>query len=92
MKEDAYAVGMDTFATVIDNGDSSLGTVLHRTSPEFQEIYRRADIVIAKGQANYECLSDEKKNIFFLLMSKCEVIARDIGVAAMQMVCMKNRF
>ncbi|MCI8442240.1 MAG: DUF89 family protein [Provencibacterium sp.] len=92
VKEDAYAVGMDTFATVIDNGDSSLGTVLHRTSPEFQEIYRRADIVIAKGQANYECLSDEKKNIFFLLMSKCEVIARDIGVAAMQMVCMKNRF
>ncbi len=91
VEEDAYAVGMDAYATIISNGDDSLGTVLHRTSKEFQEVYRKADIVIAKGQANYECLSDEKKNIFFLLMTKCGVIAESIGVPQMKMICMKNR-
>lgn len=90
VEEDAYMVGMDTYATIINNGDSSLGTVLHRTSEEFQEIYQKADIVVAKGQANYECLSDEKKNIFFLLMTKCKVIADDIGTPEMKMICMKN--
>jgi Uncharacterized conserved protein len=91
VEEDAYFVGIDRYATVISNGDSSLGTVLHKTSKSFQEIYQNADIVIAKGQANYECLSNEKKNIYFLLMTKCRVIAGDIGVPEMKMICMKNR-
>ncbi|HBA48978.1 MAG TPA: hypothetical protein DCZ91_14515 [Lachnospiraceae bacterium] len=90
VEEDAWAVGMNDYATIISNGDSSLGTVLHRTSKEFQEVYRNADIIIAKGQANYECLSEEKENLFFLLMTKCKVIADDIGVEVMKMICMKN--
>ena len=56
----------------------------------FQEIYQNADIVIAKGQANYECLSDRNENIYFLLLTKCSVIANDIGVPEMKMICMKN--
>ena len=90
VEEDAYAVGMDAYAAIISNGDSSLGTVLPRTSKEFQEVYQKADIVIAKGQANYECLSDAEKNIFFLLMTKCKVIADDIGVPELKMICMKR--
>ncbi|NSB13769.1 damage-control phosphatase ARMT1 family protein [Clostridium beijerinckii] len=90
--EDAYAVGIDEYAEVIDNGDGSLGTVLDRTSHEFKEVYKKADLVIAKGQANYECLSEEKKKIYFLLMTKCDVIANDIGVPEKKMICMKNKF
>lgn len=90
--EDAYAVGIDEYAEVIDNGDGSLGTVLNRTSPEFKEVYKKADVVIAKGQANYECLSEENKNIYFLLMTKCDVIAKDIEVEEKKMICMKNKF
>lgn len=71
IEEDAYLVGIDEVATVVSNGDSSLGTVLSRTSKEFLQIYEKADVVIAKGQANYECLSTKKKNIYFLLMTKC---------------------
>ncbi len=88
---DAYAVGIDEYAEVIDNGDGSLGTVLKRTSPEFKEVYKKADVVIAKGQANYECLSEENKNIYFLLMTKCDVIANDIDVEEKKMICMKNK-
>lgn len=88
--EDAYTVGIDEYAEIIDNGDGSLGTVLNRTSHEFKEFYNKADVVIAKGQANYECLSEENKNIYFLLMTKCDVIANDIGVPEKKMICMKN--
>jgi uncharacterized protein with ATP-grasp and redox domains len=88
--EDAYSVGIDEYAEIIDNGDGSLGTVLKRTSPEFREAYEKADVVIAKGQANYECLSEENKNIYFLLMTKCDVIAKDIGVPEKKMICMKR--
>ncbi len=91
IEEDAYAVGIDDYADIISNGDGSLGTVLHRTSETFQDIYRKADIIIAKGQANYECLSEESQNIFFLLMTKCRVIANDIGIPEGKMICMKNR-
>ncbi len=89
--EDAYAIGIDEYAEIIDNGDGSQGTVLSRTSSSFREIYKRADVVIAKGQANYECLSEEDKNIYFLLMTKCDVIAKDIGVEDKKMICMKNK-
>lgn len=89
--EDAYTVGIDEYAEIIDNGDGYLGTVLNRTSPEFKEVYKKADIVIAKGQANYECLSEENKNIYFLLMTKCDVIANDIGVDEKKMICMRNK-
>ncbi|HKM35178.1 MAG TPA: ARMT1-like domain-containing protein [Lachnospiraceae bacterium] len=91
IEEDAYFVGIDTYATVVSNGDYSLGTVLRRTTSEFQDIYHNADIIIAKGQANYESLSTEKGNVYFLLMTKCGVIADDIGVPEMKMVCMKSR-
>lgn len=90
IEEDAYFVGIDSYATVVSNGDCSMGTVLSRTTREFQDIYHNADIIIAKGQANYESLSNEKGNVYFLLMTKCEVIANDIGVSEMKMVCMKK--
>ena len=89
--EDAYAVGINEYADVIDNGDGSLGTVLNRTSQKFKEIYKKSDVVIAKGQANYECLSEENKNIYFLFMTKCDVIANDIDVVGNKMICMKNK-
>ena len=44
-------------------------------------------MIIAKGQANYESLSEEVKNIYFLLMVKCHVIADDIGVDEKSLVC-----
>ncbi len=89
--DDAYVVGIDEFAEVIDNGDGSLGTILHRTSPEFRAAYEKADVIISKGQANYECLSEENKNIYFLLMTKCDVIANDLGVEEKKMICMRNK-
>lgn len=70
--QDAYQVGMDQYAQIISNGDDSLGTILSRTSTEFLKCYQHADMIIAKGQANYESLSEQMDSrIYFLLMAKC---------------------
>lgn len=79
-REDALAVGLDRVATIIDNGSQAPGTVLQDCSPEFQQLFDEATVVIAKGQANYETLSDKGPKCFFLLQTKCPVIASDVGV------------
>lgn len=90
IEADAVRVGIPEYAEIISNGDDSLGTVLYRTSPEFQAAFQSADVILAKGQANYECLSSlSHKNLYFLLMTKCSVIAEDIGVPVKSLVCMR---
>lgn len=87
IEADGYEVGIDEYASIISNGDNSLGTVLSRTSAEFNRIYKNCDFVIAKGQANFESLSEENKKIYFLLMVKCGVIAKYINVHEKSLVC-----
>ncbi|MCK4649458.1 DUF89 family protein, partial [bacterium] len=78
---DAQEVSMSEVARVISNGSDIPGTILNSCSKNFLEIYGKADIIIAKGQGNYESLSDEEDDrIYFLLQVKCPVIARHIGV------------
>lgn len=76
---DARTVGLTDIVETIDNGSDAPGTVLSSCSKAFQTRFREADLVIAKGQGNYETLSDCGKNIFYLLKVKCEVIGRHIG-------------
>ncbi len=78
--EDALAAGVDRVAEVVSTGSDAPGTILDRCSEEFRHLYDEAKVVIAKGQANYETLSEEGPKVFFLLQTKCPVIARDVGV------------
>ncbi len=77
--QDAKLVGVAEMVKVIDNGFDAPGTVLAECSEEFCRYFDEADVVIAKGQGNYETLSDVDKHIIFLLKAKCPVVARDIG-------------
>jgi uncharacterized protein with ATP-grasp and redox domains len=78
--DDAAAVGIDRIARVISNGDDAPGTILETTSPEFRDMFDRADLVIAKGQGNYEGLCGIDKTIYFILMAKCDHVAGHLGV------------
>ncbi|MBD3183034.1 DUF89 family protein [Candidatus Poribacteria bacterium] len=78
--EDAVQAGIDKVTDIITSGTSSPGTLLDDCTDEFKEIYYNADMIISKGQGNYEALSTENAPIFFLLKAKCHVIAEDIGV------------
>ena len=90
-QEDAQMVDMASVAEVIDNSDGSLGTVIEKTSEKFRKIFYNADIIISKGQGNYESLlSIDRDNIFFLFMAKCEPIAEILNIETMSIVCIEN--
>ncbi len=76
---DARETGITELVTVMDNGSNIPGTVLEKCSKEFRECFAHADLIIAKGQGNYETLSSCEKNIFFLLKAKCPVISGHMG-------------
>ena len=84
--EDAETAGIPEIAPVITNGSDAPGTILKECSEDFRYWFDRADIIIAKGQGNYETLSDTSKEIFFLLTVKCPIIAAHIGAPVGNMV------
>jgi len=89
-KEEAKLIGIDEVAEVVSSGTSAPGTVLETCTPEFQKIFNDADMIISKGQGNYESLSEIHHPIFFLLKAKCRVIAEDIGVEEGAHILMDN--
>jgi uncharacterized protein with ATP-grasp and redox domains len=87
---DAVQTGLTDIVKVIDNGSDAPGTILETCSQDFVSRFQQADLVIAKGQGNYETLSDSSKNIYFILKAKCHVIASDLGCPVGQMVLAKQ--
>lgn len=88
--EDAVKSGLEEVATIISSGSDLPGTLLSACSEEFVKIFRSSDLIISKGQGNFECLSDEKSPIFFLLKVKCPVIAEYIRVEQGSILLMKT--
>jgi len=79
LMEDAQIAGLTDLVEVIDNGSDAPGTILETCSDAFRERFERADLVIAKGQGNFESLSDTERPVFFLLRPKCAVLARHLN-------------
>ncbi len=77
---DARYVGLHKIVKIINNGSDAPGTILEDCSPDFVRRFTEADLILAKGQGNFETLSDEPRNIFFLFKAKCPVIAAHVGV------------
>ena len=78
-RADAEMVDLDEVAMVIDNGDNAPATVLHHVSQEMREYYDKADLIISKGQGNFETLEQEVKNIYFMFRIKCPVISKELN-------------
>ena len=89
--EDAQIAGITDIAETIDNGSDAPGTILDTCSENFRRRFSRADLIIAKGQGNYETLSDIDKNIFFILKAKCPVIAKHLDCRVGAMVLSKTK-
>ena len=77
---DSTFAGLDRLAEVIVNGSDAPGTVLADCSVEFRRRFAAADLIIAKGQGNFETLNEEPRDIFFLFAVKCDVAARHVGL------------
>lgn len=75
--DDAKFVGMDRYAEIVDSGSDAPGVALDVVTDRFKDLLRNADIVISKGQGNFETLEDYKRDrLYFFLRVKCDVVAR----------------
>ncbi|GAI01491.1 unnamed protein product, partial [marine sediment metagenome] len=71
---------IDEYAKVISSGMNLPGTILRYVNNEFMEELRRSDLVIVKGQGNFEGLEEEEmEKTYFLLKAKCKVVADYLG-------------
>lgn len=88
--EDAVFAGLDRVADeILTNGKGAIGIIEEELPEETIERLENSDLIISKGMANYECLSESRfSSIAFLLKAKCEPVAEDIGVKVGDMVAM----
>lgn len=76
--EDAYFVGMNNYAKIIDNGTDLPGTDLIEVSDEFKKVFAKADIIISKGQGNFESLPGCGENIYYMFLCKCDLLMKEL--------------
>jgi uncharacterized protein with ATP-grasp and redox domains len=89
--DDARRAGLVERFTIISNGSDTPGTWLDDCSADFADRFDAAALVIAKGQGNYETLSDQNRSIFFVFMVKCDVVSRQLGAAPGSYIIRENR-
>jgi hypothetical protein len=88
--EDALEAGLIGICEVIDNGSDAVGTIFPWTSLTFQKQFENADLIISKGQGNFETVTGFQKNIFFLFQSKCDVVSKELGLSNGSMLLKKS--
>ena len=87
---DAEMVGMTDLVEVIDNGADAPGTIIEICSKAFRKRFEKADLIVSKGQGNFETLNDCERDIFFLLRPKCTVLARHLDCELGRQVLMRS--
>ena len=91
--DDIKHVGLDKLVKIVETGNNCIGVNFNQISQELLDELEDSDIIISKGQANFESLDEIKnKKIFFLLKAKCEIIARELGVNHLDVVFEESRF
>ena len=89
--EDAKAVGLTEIAKVIGNGSAIAGNSLGYISAEAEELIRTADVVISKGQGNFESLNGCGLNIYYLFLCKCDWFVRRFKMKRLAGILINDR-
>ena len=79
-REDAEEVALEAVAIIADSGCNIAGTSLEEISEDARTIIDKADILIAKGQGNFETLHQCGKNIYYIFMCKCKMFVERFGL------------
>ena len=88
---DAEQVGLTDVVRVITTGDNVMGLCFERSSQEFLEAFRQADLIIAKGMGNFESLSRyHDKRIAHLFMTKCKPVAKESNSPIGSFMCLMH--
>lgn len=79
--EDAVQIGLDQIAAVVGNGNDIMGTWFPEMSYEAAALVKEADVMLAKGQANFETMRHCGLNVYYLFLCKCDMFANMFRVA-----------
>lgn len=77
---DAEQIGLTEEFFVMGNGSGVAGTSLEKISQQAKDLIDNADLIISKGQGNFETLRMCGKNIYYIFLCKCEMFANQFGV------------
>lgn len=90
-EEDAYLVGLDKQAAIINNGTDIPGTVLEYCSFDFRKIFSEADVIISKGQGNFESLyGSGRDNLYYIFLCKCSLFMERLGARQNDIMLIKE--
>lgn len=78
--EDAVYVGLNDFAKIYTNGEAIAGTIISMLPSETSKILEEADVILAKGQGNYESMNNQGLHIFYSFLCKCELFTTKFNV------------
>ena len=88
---DAAQVGLGEVADLTDNGEKLQATIIRRLPKDRLEYLNRADVIIAKGQANAEHMAGCGYNVYYLFLCKCQFFAKKYNAKLMEAVLHKER-
>lgn len=89
--EDAEEIGLTDLVRVIGNGSNVGGTWIPGITSEARNLLYDADLIIAKGQGNFETLNDCGLNIYYLFLCKCDLFQRRFHAENLQGMFLNER-
>ena len=78
--DDARYVGLDSVAEIVSNGEAIAGTVYEMLSDEAKNVLDNSEVILAKGQGNYESMSGQGRHVFYEFLCKCELFTTRFNV------------
>lgn len=78
--EDARYIGLDTAAEIISSGEAIAGTIYEMLPDNAKEILDNSDVILAKGQGNYESMSGQGRHVFYEFLCKCDLFTTRFNV------------
>ena len=89
--EDAEEIGLTDLVKVIDNGSNVAGTWIPGINLTVRELLENADMIIAKGQGNFETMNDCGLNVYYLFLCKCDLFQRRFHAQNLQGMFLNER-
>lgn len=89
--EDAQETGLTDLVKVTDNGSNVAGTWIPGISQAARELLKGADMIIAKGQGNFETMNDCGLNVYYLFLCKCDLFQRRFHAENLQGMFLNER-
>ena len=89
--EDAHYVGLDRVAEIVSNGEPIAGTVYEMMPPKARRTLDESDVILAKGQGNYESLCRQGRHIFYSFLCKCDLFTDRFNVPRLTGIIVEER-